>query len=235
MSDTLWPGGPVLSQSAEVFPLGTDAVLLADFARPGRRDRILDLGTGCGVLPVLLSWENPDVAVTAVDSSPAACALARKNFEQNGLARRVTLLEADLRDYRTRLSCGAFDRTVSNPPYFSGENGFVAEGSMGYARSDLGCTLLQVCQAAAWATRWGGSFCLVYRPERIGELFSTLEQTGFTPKRLRPVHHGPGMPANLILIEARRGGRPGLRWESDLYLHTADGLESPEARRIYHR
>lgn len=233
MAEALWPGGPVWSGAPDVFPLGTDAILLADFARPHSGDRVLDLGTGSGVLPLLLSAGQPGLRVTAVDISPAACALARKNLADNRM--EGTVLEADLREYKSVLPCGGFDLTVSNPPYFAAGSGAAPAPHRRTAREDGTCTLPQLCAAAAWSTRWGGSFCMVFRPERLGELFSTLEQAGFAPKRLRPVHHAPGRAVSLLLIEARRGGKPGLLWEPDLYLFTAQGQESPEYRRICRR
>ena len=232
MSQPLWKDGPVLHQAPDVFPLGTDSILLADFARPCKAERILDLGTGGGTLPVLMGFGRPDLRFTAVENDPAACPLARKNLAENGIPAEV--LEADLRHYREILPAGAFDLTVSNPPYFEQSGGLVSN-HLGAARSDRGCTLAELCAAAAWATRWGGRFCLVFRPERIPALFAALEAAGFAVKRLRPVHHSPDKPANLLLIEARRGGNPGLRWEEDLFLRTADGLDSPEVLRIYHR
>ncbi len=233
MPAPLWPGGPLLEQAPEVFPLGTDSILLADFACPGARDRLLDLGTGCGILPIVLLWDRPGVTATAVELSPAACALARKNLTRNGLEQRVCLLEQDLRQFRQTLPAGGFDLTVSNPPYFPAGSGF--SGPLENARQDTLCTLPQLCAAAAWSTRWGGRFCLVFPPARLCELFAALTECGFAPKRIRPVHHAPGLPVNLLLVEARRGGKPGLVWEPDLYLHTAQGQESPEYQRIYRR
>ena len=233
MAETLWNGGPLLEQSPGVFPMGTDSVVLADFARPGPRDRILDLGAGSGILSILLSCERPNVTLTAVEIQPEACALARRNFLLNGLSERITLLEADLRD--RCVDAGVFDLVISNPPYFRQDSGYVAQGNLGMARSDSVCTLPELCEAAGWAAKWGGSFCLVFRPERLCDLFSALRESGFEPKRIRPVHHSPGKPVNLILLEARRGGKPGLRWEPDLYLYTPEGAESAETRRIYRR
>ena len=232
MAESLWNGGPVWTQAPGVFPLSTDSILLADFASPGPRDRILDLGTGGGILPLLLGWDTPSRSITAVDCDPAACALARENFRQNGL--NVNLLEADLRDLRTLFPSGTFDLTVSNPPYFDAGSGYISQ-SLGAARSEQTCTLEELCTAAAWATRWGGRFCLVFRPERLSQLFTALQNTGFQPKRLRPVHHSPNAPVNLLLIEARRGGSPGLKWDKDLNLYTSAGRETKEILRIYHR
>lgn len=235
MPETLWDGGPLLEQAPGVFPMGTDSILLADFARPGSRDRILDLGTGSGILPILLLYDKPNLTATALEKSAPACRLTRENFRRNGLSNRISLLECDLREHRDFLPGGSFDLTISNPPYFTEDSGFTASGGLKDARSETGCTLSQLCQAAAWATRWGGSFCLVFRPERLCDLFTSLRETGFEPKRIRPVHHAAGKPVNLLLVEARRGGKPGLIWENDLYLYTPDGKETPETRRIYRR
>lgn len=235
MPQTLWDGGPILHQAPGVFPMGTDSVLLADFARPGNKDRILDLGTGTGILPILLTFEHPMARTTALEQSEPACKTAEKNFTENGLSDRITLIHGDLRQHRTLIPSGQFDLTVSNPPYFSFGSGPDATAGLKDARGDSTCTLEDLCRAAAWATRWGGRFCLVFRPDRICDLIQALRETGFEPKRLRPVHHHPGDPVNLILVEARRGGNPGLIWENDLYLRDEAGNESPELRWIYRR
>lgn len=235
MPETLWDNGPILEQAPGVFPMGTDSILLADFSHPDPRARILDFGTGNGILPILLLYDHPDLTATALEKSAPACSLAKKNFQRNSLTSRITLLEGDLRDYRTILPCGGYDLTISNPPYFPLDGGYIASKGLQEARSELSCTLSQLCAAAAWATRWGGSFCLVFRPERLCDLLTCLREHGLEPKRIRPVHHTVGMPVNLLLLEARRGGKPGLIWENDLYLYTSDGRETPEVRRIYRR
>jgi tRNA1(Val) A37 N6-methylase TrmN6 len=233
--ETLWDGGPVLQQAPGVFPMGTDSVLLASFAHPGHSARVLDLGTGSGILPILLLYERPGLTAAAVELEENACHLAAYNFAANHLGSRIELISGDLRHYRELLPAGGFDLTVSNPPYFGSGRGPEAAYGLHNARGDGTCTLEDLCQAAAWATRWGGSFCLVFRPERMSELFYALRDSGFEPKRLRPVHHAPGDPVNLLLLEARRGGKPGLSWEKDLYLRTHTGQESPEIRKIYRR
>lgn len=233
--EILWNGGPTLEQAPGVFPMGTDSILLAAFAQMGPRDRLLDLGTGTGILPLLLLYERPDATATAVERDARACDLARRNFLRNGLQMRADVLEGDLRDYRALLPAGSFDYAVSNPPYFAAGTGRTAGAGLEYARGDGKCTLAELCQAAAWAVRWGGKFSLVFRPERLCDLITVLRETGFEPKRLCPVHHRQGAPVNLILLEARRGGNPGLTWEQDLYLYESDGAETPQLRQIYRR
>lgn len=235
MAQTLWDQGPILHQAPGVFPMGTDSVILAAFARPGKSDRVLDLGTGTGILPILLLYDRPQVTASAVELEENACLLAEKNFHANGLSDRVRLISGDLREYRSLIPTGQFDLTVSNPPYFGAGSGPDAAGGLINARGDGTCSLDDLCQAAAWATRWGGRFCLVFRPDRLCELIVSLRKSGFEPKRLRPVHHSHGSPVNLILVDARRGGNPGLSWEKDLYLRDENGNESRELRDIYRR
>lgn len=235
MPETLWDGGPILNQAPGVFPMGTDSILLADFARPGPRDRILDLGTGTGILPILLLFDRPGTTGAAVELEEGACSLARSNFETNSLSDRIRLIPGDLRQHRQLIPTGQFDLTVSNPPYFGVGSGPDAASGLKNARGDGTCTLEDLCQAAAWATRWGGNFCLVFRPDRLCDLILALRSSGFEPKRIRPVHHTHASPVNLILVEARRGGNPGLIWEKDLYLRDESGNETPELQRIYRR
>lgn len=233
--ETLWNGGPTLEQAPGVFPMGTDSILLAAFTRMGNRDRLLDLGTGTGILPLLLLYGRPGATATAIERDAAACDLARRNLRRNGLDGQAAVLQGDLRNHRSLLPTGQFDCTVANPPYFAEGTGYAAGSGLEYARGDGACTLRDLCQAAAWATRWGGRFSLVFRPDRLCDLITVLRETGFEPKRLRPVHHTLGAPVNLILLEARRGGSPGLVWEPDLCLYLPDGSETPELRQIYHR
>ena len=235
MAQTLWDNGPILYQAPGVFPMGTDSVLLASFAKPGKKDRILDLGTGTGILPILLTYEAPQRSCTAIELEMQAYRTACGNFSANGLEDRIAAIHGDLRDYRKLIPTGGFDLTVSNPPYFGADSGPEASAGLVNARGDGTCTLEDLCRAAAWATRWGGSFCLVFRPDRLPDLISSLRASGFEPKRIRPVHHRPNTPVNMILVEARRGGNPGLNWENDLYLRDEAGNETPELKSIYRR
>ena len=235
MPETLWDGGPILNQAPGVFPMGTDSILLADFARPGPRDRVLDLGTGTGILPILLLFDRPRLTAAAVELEERATELAASNFEPNGLSDWIRLIPGDLRQHRQLIPTGQFDLTVSNPPYFGVGSGPDAASGLKNARGDGTCTLEDLCQAAAWATRWGGNFCLVFRPDRLCDLIVSLRNAGFEPKRIRPVHHTRSSPVNLILVEARRGGNPGLTWEIDLYLRDDSGNETLELQRIYRR
>ena len=233
--DELWPGTRFLA-SGGAFPLGTDSVLLADFARgSGKIRRIADLGCGGGVLTVLLLQKFPASTAFGIEIQPAAAEQCRGNLELNGLARRADIVTGDLRERQDLPEAGSFDLVVSNPPYFPSCSGYTApEESRAEARDERSCTLSDVCRAAAYLTRWGGTFAVVHRPERLSELCCALTEAGLEPKRLRPVTPRPGAAPSLILLEARRGGKPGLTFEPALTLFEADGSDSAESRRIYH-
>ena len=233
--DELWPGGPRFRQAEGSFRLSTDSVLLADFAARRPAKSIMDLGCGAGVLTVLLCVSHPDAAVGGVELQPEAAALCRENLAENGFD-SGGIVTGDLRECRSFLTAGAYDLVVSNPPYFAADSGYTApEAGRAAARDERFCTLDDVCAAAAYLTRWGGAFCMVHRPERLSEIFCTLTARGLEPKRLRTVQHRIGAAPNLVLIEARRGGKPGLTVEAPLILTAPDGSDSEEAKLIYHR
>ena len=232
--ETLW-GGLTLESAPGVFPLGTDSVLLADFVRLRPRARFCDLGAGSGALGLLLCARRDDCAVTGVEIQPEAVALCRRNIARNNLENRMTVLEGDLRQHRQLLPPGGFTDVVSNPPYFPNGSPAAPALQRAAASSQQSCTVEDLARAAAWCLQWGGRFSLVHRPELLADLCCALRSSGLEPKRLRLVRHRSGRSPSLILLEAVRGGKPGLCWEPDLLLETDDGTPSPEYLRIYRR
>ncbi len=237
MSDVekLWPDGPVLRQAAH-FRLGTDCVLLADFVNTSGVRRGIDLGCASGAALLLLLNRSPGLSMTGLEIVPEAAALARENLALNGLEARGEIITGDIRDHRALFRAGAFDLVVCNPPYFPPESGAVSPNpDRAAARSELLCTLPELCAASAFLLRTGGRACFVHRPERLSELFVCLSSAGLEPKRLRLVCRDAGAAPSLVLVEARRGGKPGLTIEPALLIQNPDGAESEEYRRIYHR
>ncbi len=189
-----WPEG--------VFPLGGDALALGRFAPVKRGWRVCDLGTGSGVLLLLLAAREPSLSLTGVELDPLAARTARENLAGNGLEGQI--LGGDFRE--NLLPAGQFDLIVSNPPYFP----VGAGASAGPARSEETCTLEELCAAAARLVKNGGSFALCHRTERLVDVFCTLRAHCLEPKRLELARHSPDHPPSLALIEARKQGRPGL-------------------------
>ena len=239
MIDELWPGGPRFKEQTGVFRLGLDSVLLAYFAKSiqiKKRKRAIDLGCGSGIISVLLACNDPKLHIDGVEILSDAASLASENAALSGFDDRISIIEGDLRQHREFLQSGAYDLTISNPPYNARGSGIRSElESAAVARSEDLCDLDDVCKAAGYLTRWGGSFLLVHKPERLVDVFRAMNRAGFEPKRVRFVHHKSSTPPSLVLIESRRGGKPSLRVESPLILVTENGSESDELREIYHR
>lgn len=183
--DTLWDGGWTFCFDDGAFKPSTDSFLLGSFPPLRRGWRACDLGSGTGLLGLLLLAREPSLTVTGLELSPAACALADRTAAANGLTDRLITLPCDLRDRRQLPPAGRFDLAVSNPPYFPAGGGKTAAGSRGIHRAELACTMEQLCAAAAYLLRSGGQFCLVYRTERLAELMETLRRHRLEPKALR--------------------------------------------------
>ncbi|MCD7830545.1 MAG: methyltransferase [Clostridiales bacterium] len=203
--------GPYILRQDDALPMvGTDSVLLARFATLRRSTRVLDLGCGVGVLALLLAAREPSLTLDGIDIDPAAAALARRNLAENGLAGEI--LTADLREPGW-CSRGHYDLIVSNPPYFPLGTGELATRRSAAARSELCCTLADLCRAAAPRLKTGGRFTLVCRVERLTDLLLALRENDLEPKRLQLVQHRLESPPKLALVEAVRQGRPGLQAE----------------------
>ena len=197
--------GPyTLSWPEEVFPLGADALALGRFATLRPRWRVCDLGTGSGVLLLLLAGRESTLTLRGIDRDPLAAQTARDNLARNGLAGEI--LTGDIRE--NHFTTGSQDLVIANPPYFPLGNGT----SGGPARCEEHCTLDELCAAAARLTRNGGRFALCHRPERLVDVVTSLRAHGLEPKRMKLISHGPGHPPSLLLVEAVRQGRPGLEF-----------------------
>ena len=231
----LWEGGPLFAQ-AEHFRLGTDSVLLSDFVNMPSARRGIDLGCASGALGVMLLSRMPALHLTGLELQPESAALAEENMRANGFEERSRILSGDIREHRALFAAGSFDAVITNPPYFPVGSGLVSPKSgRAEARGELTCTLEDICTAAAFLLRTGGGFFLVHRPERLSEVLCTMTEHKIEPKRLRCVQNTAESAPSLVLIEGRRGGNPGMKIEKPLILRNADGGESEEFRRIYHR
>lgn len=212
------------------FPLSTDSILLADFAKLPKQANVLDLGAGCGTLGLLLCAKDEGCKVTGIELSEAAHAAALENIDRNNLQNRLFSICADLRSIPSHFPSGSFHCCVSNPPYFTGGP---ASKTAPQARRDDNCTIQELFTAATWAIRYGGDFYLVHKPERLAEICACAASSGLEPKRLRLVRHDPNAEVSLILLQCRKGGKPGLIWE-ELCLHNADGSPTESYKKIYH-
>lgn len=234
--EALCPGGYQFVYDDTLFRPGTDTFLLSSLPalKPGLR--VCDLGCGTGLLGLLLMQRQPQLQLTGIEIQPAAADLARRTAEVNEISDRFTVLQEDLRQVRRLLSTGSFDLVVCNPPYYPAASGYLAASDpMRAARSEVSCTLDDICAAASYLLRWGGSFCLVHKPERLTDVLAAMRQYAMEPKQLRFVSPSPEAAPSLILVEGRRGGKSGLTVLPPLLLRQSDGSPSRELDSIYFR
>ena len=229
----LWPGGIEYSAYG-AFPVTTDSVLLAGFARVRPRDALFEPCCGAGLISLLAAWREPGISVYALELDEDAARAAGENFAANGL--RARLVCGDLRDKSSLPAAESCTLCLCNPPYFPEGSGAAARGpARAAARGEGMCRFSDVCAAAARSLRQGGRFAFVHRPERLAGLFADLAAARLEPKRLRLVQHRADSAPGLVLCEAVKLAAPGLKAEPALVLYGPDGEESAEFRRIYHR
>ena len=232
--EALRPGGLRFVYGNGQHPPGLDSFLLASLPRLKPGWKVCDLGCGTGLLGLLLLQRQRALAVTGLDIQPGAVRLGKLAAAENRMEDRLFFRLEDLRE--TALPAGSFDLAVCNPPYFPPSAGPLPKGeARRTARTEEACTLEDVCRAAGRLLRWGGAFCLVHKPERLTDLLCALRGEGLEPKRLRLVSLRPERAPSLLLLEARRGGKPGLAVEEPLILENPDGSPTAELNRIYFR
>lgn len=212
------------------FPLSTDSMLLGWFAKLPQNARVLDLGSGCGTLGLLLCARDSTCRVTGIELTHEAHRAALDNIARNALADRMESICADVRQVPSLVSPGSFTTLLSNPPYFSGGP---QSSALPLARREDCCSVRELLHSAAWALKYGGDFFLVHRPERLGEIIAQAGTFHLEAKRLCLVRHGPGKDVSLILLQLRKGGKPGLAFE-ELSLTDELGQPSREYKSIYH-
>lgn len=224
------PGGLTMDIPEGCFPLSTDSVALAGFVRLRTGASVLDLGSGCATLGLILCATDSKCSVTGIEVDERAHAAALENIRRNDLSTRLFSICADIRTIPSRIHAGSFCCCVSNPPYFSG--GPASSAYQTARREDL-CSLDDLIKSAAWALQYGGDFYLVHRPERLAEIFTKCAASAMEPKRLCLVRHKATGPVSLVLIHCKKGAKPGLKWE-EWALYDAQGNPTQQYRTLYH-
>lgn len=226
-------GSGITAFVSDSHSFGTDAVLLADFSSPSKRSVCCDLGSGCGIIPLL--WCKKETGkITAVELQELAVEQINAAIEYNSLSERLSAVNADLRELKGSVPFGCFDLVTMNPPYKASGAGIESRsGADKIARHETMCTFSDICAAAKKLLNFGGKLCMCIRPERLCELMLEMHSAGIEPKRLRLVAKCPGKAPWLALIEGRRGGKSGITVEPELFVHGADGGYSEEMKKIY--
>jgi tRNA1Val (adenine37-N6)-methyltransferase len=192
------------------YRFSLDPLLLCDFA-PATTGSILDLGTGCGIIPLVMARRSPAAAIAAVEFQPRMAEIAARNIADNGLSERVTLLAADILELADHFPANSFDLVMGNPPYRRAGTGKTSPRSgRDLARHESSATLADFLLVAKKMVKPSGSICYIYHPERLAELLSRALELKLSPARLQMVHGGPSLPARMFLIELFKGRRVSL-------------------------
>jgi len=227
--DDLQCNGYRILQKKDGFCFGMDAVLLSGFARVQAGERALDLGTGTGIIPILLSAKTAGDSFTGLEIQEAFAEMAGRSVQLNGLADRVKIVQGDIREASRLFGKASFDVVTSNPPYMNDAHGLKnPDLPKAIARHEVLCTLAELVRETALLLKPGGRFYLVHRPHRLVEIITVLREYKLEPKRMKLVHPFIDKEANMVLIEAFRGGGPMMKVEAPIIVYQEPGVYTSE-------
>ena len=232
--DELQRNGYRIIQDPGRFRFGMDAVLLSGFARVKEGETVLDLGTGTGIIPILLEAKTGASHLTGLEIQPDSADMARRSVLLNGLSEKIDIVQGDIREAAEIFPAASFDVVTCNPPYITGGHGLTnPEAPMAIARHEVKCSFADVAAAAAKLLVPGGGFFLVHRPFRLAEIMATLTGLRLEPKRMRLVYPFADREPNMVLLEARRGAKSRLSVEKPLIVFRSPGVYTDEITDIY--
>lgn len=232
--DDLQRNGYRILQKKNGFCFGMDAVLLSGFARVQASERALDLGTGTGIIPILLSAKTEGDSFTGLEIQEEFAEMAGRSVRLNGLADRVKIVQGDIREASRLFGKASFDVVTSNPPYMNDAHGLKnPDLPKAIARHEVLCTLADLVRETSFLLKPGGRFYLVHRPHRLVEIIAVLREYKLEPKRMKMVHPFIDKEANMVLIEAFRGGRTMMKVEAPIIVYQEPGVYTSEIYDIY--
>lgn len=232
--DDLQRDGLMIIQNPEWFCFGMDAVLLTAFVRAGKGSRMLDLGCGNGVIPILLSAKTEGEVFEGLEIQKDIADMARRSVRLNHLEEQVHIMTGDIREASSYYEAASFDVVTSNPPYMTNAHGLTNEAShKAIARHELLCSLEDVVRESARLLKPGGHFFMVHRPFRLSEIMNTMCRYKLEPKRVRMVYPYVDREPNMVLIEGTRGGNQGMIVEKPLIVYEDVNVYTKEVRELY--
>lgn len=234
--DDLQFRGLKIIQNPQYFCFGMDAVLLAHFARIKKSERAADLGTGTGILPLLLWGRYEFKHMTGLEIQPAIAEMAARSVKLNNLETQITIINQDLRDYGFGAQAGTMDAVISNPPYKKAGSGITSLGdAQALSRHEITCCLEDVIACASRLLRSQGRFYTINQSDRFIELIQLMRRYKIEPKRFRLIQSKADKPPNLVLAEGIKNARPHASFEPTLIVYNSDGSPTLELDKIYHR
>ncbi|RHP30788.1 tRNA1(Val) (adenine(37)-N6)-methyltransferase [Lachnotalea sp. AF33-28] len=232
--DELQRNGYRILQDPDKFCFGIDAVLLSGFAAVKKGENVLDLGTGTGIIPILLEAKTQGRQFTGLEIQPDMADMAARSVCLNRLEEKISIVNGDIKEASAIFGGASFDVVTCNPPYMSNNHGLKNPGlPKAIARHEVLCTFEDIAREASGVLKFGGRFYMVHRPHRLLELLETMRRWKLEAKRMKFVHPFAGREANMVLIEAFKGGRPEMRIEPPVIVYKEQGVYSDEIYDIY--
>ncbi len=232
--DDLERNGYKIIQSSGRFCFGMDAVLLSGFSLVKDGEEVIDLGTGTGIIPILLEAKTKGKHFTGLEIQPESAKMAERSVALNNLDEKINIVCGDIKEADRIFGKASFSVVTSNPPYMNDMHGIKnPDEEMAIARHEVKCTLDDVVRQAAALLKPKGRFYMVHRPHRLVEIINTFVKYRIEPKRIRFVHPYENKEANMVLIEGLRGGKSMIKVESPLIVYDKDGNYTDEILRIY--
>lgn len=232
--DDLQINGLEIIQNKNKFRFGTDAVLLSDYAKIKKGGRCIDLGTGTGIVPLLLSAKTEAKEIIGLDLQEDLCEMARRSVSHNNLTDNIQIVCGDIKKISEFFIKESFENAVSNPPYMKNGSGFQSEDeSIAVSRHEIMCSIEDIAAAAEYLLKDKGMLTMVHRPNRLVDVLSTLRMHSLEPKTIRFVHPYAGKAPNLFLINAQKNTQPFLKVEDPLVMRRNDGKYTDEIYKIY--
>jgi tRNA1Val (adenine37-N6)-methyltransferase len=233
-TDTFFNGRIIVRQEQRGYRYSIDAVILAYYAGSGAGERVLDLGTGCGIIPLILAFRDSRIQIYGIEVQASLAKLAMENVEVNRMSRRVTILNEDMKLLRPEMTGGPVDLVVVNPPFYRADTGRVnSNPQRAVARHELMTTLFDVSTAASRMLQKGGRFLAIYTAERLCDMIAALRDASIEPKQLRMIQSGENLAAGLVLVEGLKGGGPGVKIPPPLIIYDSKGQYTEEVSRMF--
>ena len=227
--DDLQVNGYEIIQHPGKFCFGMDAVLLSNFARVKKGERVLDLGTGTGIIPILMTAKTDGEAFVGLEIQEESADMARRSVSHNQLDEKVEIVTGDIKEAANIFGLASFDVITTNPPYMIGQHGIANESdTKAIARHEVLCTLDDILRESARILKPRGRFYMVHRPFRLAEILSKMVEVGIEPKRMRMVHPFIDKEPNMVLIEGMRGAISRMTVERPLIVYKEVGVYSDE-------
>lgn len=226
--------GFFIIQGEKSFRYGIDAVLLSGYAKVKPRERVLDLGTGTGILPILLAAKTPGKSFTGLEIQQKSADMAQRSVAMNHLEDRISIVQGDIREAVSIFGAASFDVAVSNPPYMIGHHGLTnPDPAVAIARHEILCSFRDIVEQTSRVLTDRGRFYLIHRPFRLAEILCILKEYRLEPKRMRLVYPFVDKEPNMVLVEACKNGNPRIQVEKPLIVYERPGVYTREIREIY--